>query len=251
MKLFGLVALAALLTVAPAYCADAHSALAGPRKQIETADYRISGRIVRVDANGNRTNFAVNVKALWFANALHIVLDVAAPQPSRSRLLMEMRSDGRVSMKIAHSGDKQFSALPFEQWTAGPFGTGFSYEDFLNPEFYWPGQSVEKAKYGARDCDLLTSTPGTDDRTHYAKVRTWLDHTIAFPVHAEKTLKDSGAVKEFSFIGLRQESGVWSATQIEGKLSGQNGTTLFLLERGSAKANLKAADFSAESLLKF
>ena len=241
----------AVMLAASAYGADAHSVLAGPRKQIEGADYRIVGRIVRVDANGRRSNFTVNVKAHWFADALHVVLDVQSPQPSRFRLLMEMRSDGRVSMKIAHPGDKQLVTLPFEQWSGAPFGSGFSYEDFLNTEFYWPGQSVESAKYGARDCDLLTSTPGADARTHYAKVRTWLDHTIAFPVHAEKTLRDSGAVKEFTFIGLRKESGVWSASQIEGKLRGLNEATLFLIERGSAKANLKAADFSAESLLKF
>ena len=250
MRLPGLAVLAALLT-ATAYCADAHAVLAGPRKQIESADYRIVGRIVRIDANGTRTNFAVNVKSHWFADALHIVLDVTSPQPSRFRLLMEMRPDGRVSMKIARPGDKEFPSLPFEQWSGGPFGPGLSYEDFLNPELYWPGQSIERTGYGARDCDLLTSTPGPDDRSHYARVRTWLDHTIAFPVHAEKTLKESGAVKEFSFMGLRQVGGVWSASQIEGKLRGQNGKTLFLLERGSAKANLKAADFSAESLLKF
>lgn len=250
MRLLASVILAAL-PLAPAYAADAHAVLAGPRKQIETADYRIAGRMVRVDANGKRMNFAVNVKARWFADALHVILDLQAPQPSRFRLLMEMRSDGRVSMKIARPGDKDLASLPFEQWTGGPFGEGFSYEDFLNPELYWQGQSVEKVKYGVRDCDLLTSTPGSNDRTHYARVRTWLDQTIAFPVHAEKTLKDSGAVREFTFIGLRKESGVWSASQIEGKLRGQQGTTLFLLERGSAKANLKVADFSAESLLKF
>ncbi|WP_348261302.1 outer membrane lipoprotein-sorting protein [Telmatobacter sp. DSM 110680] len=250
MRIGGLAVFAALLTVT-AHCADVRAVLAEPRKQIETADYRIVGRIVRVDANGTRTNLAVNVKAHWFTGALHIVLDVTSPQPSRFRLLMEMRPDGRVSMKIAHPGDKEFTGLPFEQWNGGPFGPSFSYEDFLNPELYWPGQSLEKAKYGARDCDLLTSTPGPDDRTHYAKVQTWLDHTIAFPVHAEKTLKESGAVKEFSFIGLRREGGVWSASQIEGKMRGERGSTLFLLERGSAKANLKPEDFRGESLLKF
>lgn len=250
MRLLVAVVSTALLIV-PAYASDAHSVLSAARKQVETADYRIAGRIVRVDANGKRTNFGVNVKAHWFADTLHVVLDVSSPQSSRFHLLMEMQSDGRVSMKIARPGDKELATLPFEQWTGSPFGQGFTYEDFLNPELYWPLQSVERAKYGARDCDLLTSTPASNNRTHYARVRTWLDHTIAFPVHAEKTLKDSGAVREFSFIGLRKEGGVWSATQIEGKMRGQNETTLFLLERGSAKANLKVADFSVESLLKF
>jgi len=250
MKLLVAAILSSMLT-ANAYCADAHAVLAGPRKQIESANYRIVGRIVRIDAGGVRTTFSVNVKTLWFADALHIVLDTISPQPSRFRLLMEMRTDGRVTMKIAHPGDKELASIPFDQWTGGPFGSGFSYEDFLNPELYWPDQAAEKARYGARDCDLLTSTPGTGNRTHYAKVRTWLDQTIAFPVHAEKTLKDSGDVKEFSFSGLRKNGGVWSATQIEGKVRGRRGSTLFLLERGSAKANLKPADFRTESLLKF
>jgi predicted ABC-type transport system involved in lysophospholipase L1 biosynthesis ATPase subunit len=57
--------------------------------------------------------------------------------------------------------------------------------------------------------------------------------------------------QEIFVHGLRHEGAVWSARQIEGKLPGQNTSTLFLVERGSVKANLKAADFSAESLLKF
>jgi len=241
----------AIVLPAVACGADATSVLAGPRQRIETADYRIVGRMVRVDANGARTNFSVTLKAHWFGGVLRLVLDVTSPQPSRLRLLMEMRPNGQIGMKIAHPGDKVLADLPFDQWASGPFGPAFTYEDLLNPEFYWPNQSTENAKYGARDCDLLTSKPKPEDRTHYAQVRTWLDHRIAFPVHEEKTLKGSGAVKEFSFIGLRREGGVWSATQIESKLRGQNGSTLFLLERGSAKANLKTTDFSAGSLLKF
>jgi len=250
MKILAAVILAMMLPLLTR-AADARAVLAAPRQRVETADYRIVGRMVRIEANGSRTNFPVTVKAHWFSGALQVVLDVASPQASRFRVLMEMRSDGRVTMKTAHRGDKELANLPFEQWSTSPFGPGFGYEDFLTPELYWPRQSVETAKYGARDCDLLTSTPGADDRTHYAQVRTWLDHTIAFPVHAEKTLKQSGGIKEFSFIGLRHEGGVWSASQIEGKLRGQNASTLFLVERGSSKANLKPADFSAESLLKF
>ena len=41
--------------------------------------------------------------------------------------------------------------------------------------------SEGKAKFGARDCDIVKSTPGAADRTHYAEVKTWLDPTIGFP----------------------------------------------------------------------
>jgi len=31
--------------------------------------------------------------------------------------------------------------------------------------------------------------PGTTDKSHYSEVKSWLDHTIGFPVYVEKTLK--------------------------------------------------------------
>jgi hypothetical protein len=250
MKILWAAALAIALP-ALGYGADARSVLAASRQRIEAADYRIVGHIVRIDAGGVRTNFSVNVKAHWFPGVLRVLLDVTSPPPQRFRVLMELRPNGQVQMRIAHPGDKEFANLPIGQWASGPFGPAFSYEDLLDSQFYWPDQATESAKYGARDCDLLTSSPGVESRTRYVKVRTWLDHTIAFPVHDEKTLNGSGAVEEIDFLGLRHDGGVWSASQIESKLHGQPGSTLFLLERGAAKANLKATDFSPESLLKF
>jgi hypothetical protein len=82
-------------------------------------------------------------------------------------------------------------------------------------------------------------------------VRTWLDHSIGFPVYVEKTQKGAGTVRQFTYIGLRKEAGVWSASQIEGKVRGQAGSTLLIIERGSAKANLKVDDFSNEHLTRF
>ena len=75
-------------------------------------------------------------------------------------------------------------------------------------------------------------------------MKTWIDPGIGFPVYAEKTVKESGAVKEFTSYGVRQEQGQWSAHQIEAKIRGQAGSTLLIIDRGSAKANLTIADFS-------
>ncbi len=72
--------------------------------------------------------------------------------------------------------------LPFEKWSDGPLGPGFSYEDFLEQQYFWAGQTSEgKAKFGARDCVVLKSTPGPSDRTHYAQVKTWLDPSYWIP----------------------------------------------------------------------
>jgi hypothetical protein len=58
-------------------------------------------------------------------------------------------------------------------------------------------------------------------------------------------------VKEFTYFGLRQNSGVWSASQIEVKIRGHAGSTLLVVDRGSPKAHLVLADFSAERLTNF
>lgn len=241
-----------LLLSLPAQGADANSVLATPRQRIEQADYRISGRMVRVDASGSRTSLGITIKAHWFPGVLRILIEIGSPASARAHILLEMRPGGENMIRIAHPGDSAPATLSFDRWSGGPLGSGFSYEDFLESQFFWPTQTVvEKTKYGARDCDILKSVPGTTDRTHYAVVQTWLDQAIGFPVHVEKTLKGSGAVKEFTYFGLRHDQGVWSASQVEVKTRGEAGSTLLIIEHGSAKANLGAEDFSPARLTHF
>lgn len=244
--------MAALLVAAPARSADAHAALAAQRQRIESADFETVGRLVRVDASGVRTSYGVSIKAHGFPGVLRVLVDVTSPAAARAHLLLEMHTNGQSSIEIAHPGDQAMTPLPFDQWSNGPLGPGFSYEDFLEQQYFWPQQILEaETKFGARDCDLIDSAPGTADRTHYAQIKTWLDHTIGFPVYAEKTTKGAGAVKEFTYYGLRHSGGVWSASQVEEKTRGQNGQTLLIIDRGSAKANLHATDFSPGQLTRF
>jgi hypothetical protein len=223
---------------------------------VQTADFRATGHLVRVDATGARTSYGITIKAHWFPGVLRVLLEITPPKATkpdaRAHILLEMRPDGRNVVKIAHPGDSAPAILPFNKWNDGPLGPGFSYEDFLESAYFWPNQAVvEETKYGARDCDVLKSTPGASDRTQYAEVRSWLDHSIGFPVYVEKTMKGTGAVKEFTYFGLRHEGGVWSASQVEEKLRDSPGSTLLIVDRGSAKANLALADFSTEQLTHF
>jgi hypothetical protein len=246
-----------MLAVAVATClhaqaADIHAVLAPSRERIQSADYRITGRLVRVDAQGTRTSDSVTVKARWFPGVLRILLDVNAPATAREHVLLEMRPDGEDAILVAHPGDTAPRSLPFARWEDGPLGETFSYEDFLEPQYFWPSQTeLPPGRRGARDCNVVKSAPGASDRTHYAEVHTWLDKTIGFPVYAEKTLKGSGAVKEITYFGLRHEGGVWSARQVEVKESGKPGSLLLLIDRGTAKANLSPNDFSPASMVHF
>jgi hypothetical protein len=250
---FGALVLA--LSMLPPFAARASTdqgALAKARQSVETADYTLKGRLVRVDESGKRTSLGVSIKAHWFPKTLRVLLEVNSPAQDRVHVLLEARPGGRSTILIAHPGDKKPSELPFDKWTEGPLGEGFSYEDFLDVPYLWTGQrDTGQVKRGARECELIISTPGAGDITHYSSVKSWLDLESGFPVYVEKTLKGTGIVKEFTYFGLRQNQGVWSANQVEVKIRGRSGSMLLIIDRGSPKAHLQLKDFSSTQLTHF
>lgn len=253
MRLTSVVAAAMLFLATTAHAADARAVNAVARQRIETADFRATGRLVRVDASGNRINNAITMKAHWFPGVLRALVEIVPPRTpaknARVSILLEMRPNGQNTIRIFRPHESAPASLPFDKWSESVFGSDFSYEDFLQPEYYWHGQTILKsARFGARDCDVLKSTPGASDHSEYAEVQTWLDHTIGYPIYVEKTLKDGGIVKEFTYLGLSRSGGVWSARQVEVKIHGRPGSTLLIVERGSTKANLSLRDFSPEQI---
>ena len=258
MRLASVVASAMLFFLGTsAQAADAREQIATARQRIESTDSRGTGRLVRVDANGQRMSSAISIKAHWFPGALRVLVEIVPPKTpnaqrdERSSILLEMRPKGQSTVRIFHPGQSTSVSLPADKWGDGVFSSDFSYEDFLQGEFYWPGQTIVKtAMLGTHDCDVLKSTPGSSDHSHYTEVQTWIDRNIGYPIYAEKTLKDGG-VKDFTSLGLTKSGGVWAAKQIEVKTHGRLGSSLLMIERGSTKANLTAKDFSPEQISKF
>jgi hypothetical protein len=243
---------ASMLLPMAALAADAPGPLALARKQVETADYRMTGHLVRVDEKGIRTSYGTSIRAHWFPGILRVRFDVVSPTDARVHALLEMRPGGEGTIQIARPGDSRTTVLPFEKWDDGPLGAGFSYEDFLEATYFWSSQmALAKTKFGARNCDVIISKPGELERTHYAEVKSWLDAESGFPVHVEKTMKGTGIVKEFNYFGLRQRQGTWYASQVEVKIRGHSGSTLLLIDNGSAKAHLDLKDFSTAQLTHF
>lgn len=239
-----------------AQTANVNDLLATARKQIENADFRVTGHLIAIDPSGARVSYPITIKTHWFPGELLMFVDLGQPpgthREMRQHVLLEMRANGDHTIRIADPGDASPLLLTFEKWNDDLLGPGFNYEDFMEQQYFWPSQTSEgMVKFGARNCDVVKSTPGAEFRTHYAEVKTWIDPTIGFPVYAEKTLKHSGSVKEFTSYGVRQEEGHWFAHQVEVKTRGQAGSTLLIFDRGSAKAKLTAADFSPAALTHF
>jgi hypothetical protein len=224
---------------------DLETVLTGSRQRIEKLDYRVSGRLTRVEGDGKRTSYKFVAKAHWFPDGLSVLCEISGPGSEKTSLLLHMSPNGRVTIQAILPGKKAASELPFERWNDPLVGTDFSYEDMVESYFFWKNQEVTAPeKYGARDCFVLKSRSGPQDRTYYDSVTSWIDRSILYPVHVVKTLRGTGQQKEFIYYGLRQVGGLWSATQVEAKLQGKPGSSILAIEFGSGKANLGRKDFS-------
>ena len=224
---------------------DLETVLTGSRQRIEKLDYRATGRLTRVEGNGKRASYKFVAKAHWFPDGLRLLCEISGPGSEKTSLLLHMNVSGHVTIEAVLPGEKGASVLPFERWNDPLVGTDFSYEDMVESQFFWKNQELlAPEKYGARDCFVLKSVSGSRDRSYYDSVTSWIDRGILFPVHVVKTLRGTRQQKEFTYYGLRQVGGVWSASQVEAKLQGKPGSSILVIERGSGKANLGRKDFN-------
>jgi hypothetical protein len=223
---------------------DLETVLTGSRQRIEKLDYRMTGRLTRLEGDGKRTSYKFVAKAHWFPDGLRLLCEISGPGSEKTALLLHVNATGLVTIEAVLPGEKAASVLPFERWNDPLVGTDFTYEDMVESQFFWKNQELlAPEKYGARDCFVLKSTPGFQNRTYFDSVTSWIDRGILFPVRVVKTLHGTGQRKEFIYYGLRQVGGVWSATQVEAKLQGKPGSSILVIEGGSAKAHLGRKDF--------
>jgi hypothetical protein len=242
------IALLLLLSVhslrAAAANPDLETLLTASRRRIQNLDYRVTGRITQVGADGKQTSYKFVGKAHWFPDGLHVLSVFSGPGTEKTSILLHMSVNGHLTIETILPGEKTPSALPFEHWNDPLLGTNFSYEDMVENQFFWKDQELLPAeKYGARDCFVLKSTPSPQDRTHYDSVTSWIDRSIVFPVHVVKTLHGTGQQKEFVYYSLRQVDGAWSASQVEAKLQGKPGASRMIIEGGTGRAKLGLKDF--------
>jgi hypothetical protein len=224
---------------------DLETVLTGSRQRIEKLDYRVTGRLTRVEGNGKRTNYKFAAKAHWFPDGLRVLCEITGPGAEKTSLLLHMSDSGHVTIEALLPGEKAASVLPFERWNDSLVGTDFSYEDMVESQFFWKHQELlAPEKYGARDCFVLKSTSGAQDRSYYDSITSWIDRKIMYPVHVVKTPRGTGQQKDFVFYGLREVGGAWSASQVEAKQQGKPGSSIMVIERGTGKANLARKDFA-------
>ena len=70
-----LLVLLSLLHPSRAFAAnpDLETVLTGSRQRIEKLDYRVTGRLTRVEGDGKRTSYKFVAKAHWFPDGLRLL----------------------------------------------------------------------------------------------------------------------------------------------------------------------------------
>jgi hypothetical protein len=218
--------------------------LAETRHRIQALDYRASGELTRLDGQGHRTTSKFSVKGHWFPDGLRLLVETTGPAATASRVLLHMSVTAHVTIEVLPPGSKVPVALTFDRWNEGILGTDLSYEDLLENQFFWKSQEpLPPESYASHSCFVVKSAADAGDRSHYTSVTSWIDQNMFYPVHVIKTLRGTGQQKEFNYFGFRQSGAAWSATHLEVKMQGAQGSSLFVIQRGSDKARLTLKDF--------
>src|ERR1700726_1472003 len=102
---------------------DLETVLTGSRQRIEKLDYRMTGRLTRVEGDGKRTSYKFAAKAHWFPDGLRVLFQSSGPGSDKTRLLLRMSVTGHVTIEAVLPGEKAASELPFERWNSPLAGT--------------------------------------------------------------------------------------------------------------------------------
>src|SRR5271163_1074418 len=113
-----LLVLSSLLHPSRAFAAnpDLETVLTGSRQRIEKLDYRATGRLTQVGADGKRTNYKMVAKAHWFPDGLRMLFEFSGAGADKTSLLLHMTANGRLTIEVIKPGDKTASVVPFEHW---------------------------------------------------------------------------------------------------------------------------------------
>ena len=103
---------------------DLETVLTGSRQRIEKLDYRVTGRLTRVEGNGKRTSYKFAAKAHWFPDGLRVLCEISGSGPEKTSVLLHMTVSGHVTIEAALPGQAA-SVLPFERWNRVASGNRF------------------------------------------------------------------------------------------------------------------------------
>ena len=127
--------MAALAPLLCAQTANVNDLIATQRKQIETADFRVTGHLVSIDAAGARLSFPITIKARWFPGVLRVLVEIGqppsvAPGSCANTFCSRCAPTARIQSVIADPGDTAARIAALRQMERSPARSGIQLRGF-------------------------------------------------------------------------------------------------------------------------
>lgn len=195
---------------------------------------RAHGRLVVTDAHNRQRVFQILVLQRPLARSLNLLWRVTEPPEAVTRILVEAPFEGRPTLWLAAGANGKPAVLPPEKWADAILGSQLAFEDLVDDHLGWPEQTVtgEEAVSGKLCYVLRSAAAGRPP------VTTWLDEATLLPLRTVKQPRGSGAAKEIVCRGVRQSAGQWTASTIEVRIRGTEGSTRIVFTGGSEHARV-------------
>ena len=90
---------------------ELETVLTGARQRIEKSDYRLTGRLIRIEGDGKRTTYKFVAKAHWFPDGLRMLCEITGPGSEKTSILLHMTESGHVTIETVLPGQKAASVV--------------------------------------------------------------------------------------------------------------------------------------------
>lgn len=129
------------------------------------------------------------------------------------------------------------------------FGSDLAYADVIENFFAWEQQAIVGAeKVGDVNCQILESKPGTDERSIYGRVQSWIDVRRLVPLRVEKYAPSGQLLRRVETTRVFADAGHNLPADL--KVSGARPDASTLLDGSSIRRNAiyTDRDFTIEGL---
>jgi len=141
---------------------------------------------LRMEIQGpSKETLQLQIKERRTTNSCEVVYQVLFPKERKGESVL-LRKTGpgpaRGSVFVPPN-----TLRPIDDLKEPLFGSDLSYEDAVDNFFAWPQQAlVGTGDIEGVNCSILESKPGPDERSIYARVRSWVDLRRLVPLRVEK-----------------------------------------------------------------
>ena len=189
---------------------------------------------LRQPAGGAKTTLQLQMKARRTKGATDILYQVLFPKERKGEGFLLQKSTGRAASGKVFVPPDSLVSISAAQMKDGVFGSDLSYEDIIENFFTWEQQALVGTETVDRiPCQILESKPGKNDRSSYARVRSWIDPKKLVPMRVEKYSGSGDVLRRITTTRVAkddsdrpvpaslivQRAGQESVTEIEGSNS--------------------------------